>query len=679
MSDVPLPRTWWIEEGAILGGPFPGAPDSGDAQDKIWTLVEDFGVRTFVNLQEEDELGTGGAPFPDYMRLVPEHHEHEVHQVRVPIADMSAATDEQVERVLSEINARRHLGLVYVHCWGGHGRTGTIAGCHLRDLGLSASDALAQVTTARAHDGYLATQPSPQTDAQRAVIEAWTPQHRPSCEERPRTSPRAEQRARAHGCLLGQLAGDSLGSLVEFQTPQQIAAAYPNGVRELADGGTWNTLAGQPTDDSELALALASSLSVGDRYRQEWARKKFVEWAKSDPFDMGGATSSALLHDAPSETTQANGALMRVSPLGIFGWNTSEQLLVEWARLDAAITHPHPVCGDVNALFVLAIAAAIRDQLTPHELYGRIASWAARLDVDEAVCDVIAAAPRRPPADYLHQQGWVLTAFHNALYQLLHAPTLEAGVVDTVNRGGDTDTNAAIAGALLGAVYGIDAIPDQWRERVLQCRPASGEPGVKRPRPPAYWPVEALATADALVGFARDDEPGWAQEPQTHDVPVRIDESMLRRYVRVLRMVQVLHGAGYQRLRVFPYEHDGISARINILPATSFDAGGWRPHTGMMPHDEHEFASYTTGSDGSDYFDWRDAKSDSAIELARKFLERYPRLAALGAGEDYAYAGWFAAYVGQIRDFESALFWNDGWGPKGPLRVPPPPPPPKDR
>ncbi|UIJ85149.1 ADP-ribosylglycohydrolase family protein [Rhizobium leguminosarum] len=55
--------------------------------------------------------------------------------------------------------------------------------------------------------------------------------------------------SRAIGCILGQLAGDALGSLVEFQTPQEIRQKYPRGVREIHDGGAWNTIAGQPTDD----------------------------------------------------------------------------------------------------------------------------------------------------------------------------------------------------------------------------------------------------------------------------------------------------------------------------------------------------------------------------------------------------------------------------------------------
>lgn len=57
---------------------------------------------------------------------------------------------------------------------------------------------------------------------------------------------------RTQGCLLGQLAGDALGGLVEFRRPEDIWREYPNGVRYLADGGTWNTIAGQPTDDSEI-------------------------------------------------------------------------------------------------------------------------------------------------------------------------------------------------------------------------------------------------------------------------------------------------------------------------------------------------------------------------------------------------------------------------------------------
>jgi ADP-ribosylglycohydrolase len=86
----------------------------------------------------------------------------------------------------------------------------------------------------------------------------------------------AEMLERAQGCLLGQLAGDALGSLVEFRSQDDIRREYPNGVRELADGGTWNTIAGQPTDDSEMALLLARMLADPGRYDPKEARKAYI-------------------------------------------------------------------------------------------------------------------------------------------------------------------------------------------------------------------------------------------------------------------------------------------------------------------------------------------------------------------------------------------------------------------
>ena len=69
-------------------------------------------------------------------------------------------------------------------------------------------------------------------------------------------------------------------------------------------------------------------------------------------------------------------------------------------------------------------------------------------------------------------------------------------------RGGDTDINATICGALPGAVHGRGAIPDQWAECVLNCRPAAGQPGVRLPRLECFWPVDALELAGRLLdGF----------------------------------------------------------------------------------------------------------------------------------------------------------------------------------
>ena len=304
--------------------------------------------------------------------------------------------------------------------------------------------------------------------------------------------------SRAQGCLLGQFAGDALGSLVEFQTAEAIRRRYPTRVRELARGGTWNTLAGQPTDDSEMALMLARTLVEQGRYDQDAVRQAYVWWLESGPFDCG-TTVAAGLSGPPNPESQANGALMRISPLGIFGTHHEPALVMEWARQDAATTHPHPICQQASALFAAAIAFAIRSGCSADDVYGAIRELAGDMSVDTGLQEAITGAAQSPPADYSDQQGWVLIAFRNALWQLLHATTMEDGVVDTVMRGGDTDTNAAICGALLGAVHGRDAVPAQWVDALLRCRPEAGRAGVHHPRPEVFWPVDALALATRLV------------------------------------------------------------------------------------------------------------------------------------------------------------------------------------
>ncbi|MGI9323231.1 MAG: ADP-ribosylglycohydrolase family protein [Pseudomonadales bacterium] len=304
--------------------------------------------------------------------------------------------------------------------------------------------------------------------------------------------------ARAQGALLGQLAGDALGSLVEFQSAEEIRRAYPNGVTELADGGTWNTIAGQPTDDSELALLLARMLVERGNYDAKAAFTDYKYWLDSGPFDCGATIAAGLTGD-PNHESQANGAMMRISPLGIFGASHSLPTVAEWAQQDAALTHPNQMCVQANALFAMAIAQAIKTGAAPDDLHQQIVQWAKDMNAVPPLMSAIQQSVEAPPEDYIKLQGWVLVAFQNALWQLLHAPNLEAGVVDTVMRGGDTDTNAAISGALLGAVYGLDAIPSQWKEKILHCRPKEGLADVHRPRPECFWPVDALELAERLV------------------------------------------------------------------------------------------------------------------------------------------------------------------------------------
>ncbi len=297
---------------------------------------------------------------------------------------------------------------------------------------------------------------------------------------------------RAQGCMLGQFAGDSLGSLVEFQPAETIARDHPTGLRHLSTGGVWGTLAGQPTDDSEMALALARSIVRAQGYQSGQARRAYEEWYRSGPFDIGTTTREALSTGTASATSQANGALMRVSPIGVA---LEPDAAYAAGSEDAAITHAHPICREASAVFAATLSYAIRSGADA----GSVFEYAAARTANTALREALEAARSQPPRDFRAHQGWVLIAFHNAFYQLIHAHGVEDGVVDTVMRGGDTDTNAAIAGALLGAVHGLRSLPREWIDRVITCRALKGLPGVRKPRPMEYWPVDALTLAERLL------------------------------------------------------------------------------------------------------------------------------------------------------------------------------------
>ena len=304
--------------------------------------------------------------------------------------------------------------------------------------------------------------------------------------------------AKAQGCLLGLLAGDALGSQVEFQSAAEIARRHPGGPRDLIDGGTWNLIAGQPTDDGEMALSLAGALLAARGFEARAVAAAYVGWRRSGPFDIGSTTSggiAALARGGRSVSdSQANGALMRVAPIGIACAGHPARA-ADWAAEDAGLTHPSPVCRAASAAFAAAIAVGIAgaDGATMAEV-------ALHHSSDPAVRACLQAARHAPPAEYQRNMGWVLIALQNAFYHLSAGQSLEPALRATVAAGGDTDTNAAICGALLGAAQGRAAVPLRWRHAVLTCRP-----GGPRPRPATLWPDRALPLAEALLTLAQEN------------------------------------------------------------------------------------------------------------------------------------------------------------------------------
>ena len=111
----------------------------------------------------------------------------------------------------------------------------------------------------------------------------------------------------AQGGLSRQFIGDSLGSLVECEEPEDIAERYLDGVRDLADGGTWNLIAGQPTDDSQMAMMLLRSFQRRVKFDAGDVLHGYVHWYSTGPFDIGATCAQALAGEGLNEDSQANG------------------------------------------------------------------------------------------------------------------------------------------------------------------------------------------------------------------------------------------------------------------------------------------------------------------------------------------------------------------------------------
>lgn len=310
--------------------------------------------------------------------------------------------------------------------------------------------------------------------------------------------------SRARGVLWGQAVGDALGTAVEFLRAEQIASRFPAGVREVVGGGPFDMAAGQVTDDTELALCLARSLAERGRFDEDDIARRYIAWYAGNPPDVGGATRAAFGRDVPagdpvartvrsraSKDSQANGALMRVSPLGVFGWALAPDALLELTAADTTLSHPHALCVAASQVFTFAIAHALRTGATGADVFDATLAFARGAPGCGVALPTLELARRELPRDAFHQMGWVRHALQAAFHELRCGDSFEEAIVRVIGLGGDTDTNGCIAGALLGAVHGVEAIPARWVERVRTCEP-------RRPR--ACWCHDLDDLAAALLG-----------------------------------------------------------------------------------------------------------------------------------------------------------------------------------
>lgn len=250
--------------------------------------------------------------------------------------------------------------------------------------------------------------------------------------------------------VYGAAVGDALGVPFEFGERGSFACTG------MVAGGSHGMPAGTFSDDTSMLLATVDSIracggvDVGDM------RRRFCAWLYEGAytpdgraFDVGNATATALDqgHGCDGERSNGNGSLMRIAPLAFADASDDD------VRAVSAITHAHEISTTACVAFVRVLRLVL-EGAGLREAIERSIPDDPRFAFMERLADI--------PRDEVRSGGYVLDTLGAALRCALHSASYEECVLVAVNLGDDTDTTACVAGALAGAMYGLESIPGEW-------------------------------------------------------------------------------------------------------------------------------------------------------------------------------------------------------------------------
>src|SRR6516225_5106936 len=285
---------------------------------------------------------------------------------------------------------------------------------------------------------------------------------------------------RRRGTLIGLAVGDALGAAVEFSSPGSFTP-----VTGYSSGGPHGLIAGEWTDDTSMALALADSMaSVGWDLNDQ--ARRYVEWWKTGKysvngrcFDIGITTRSALSRfvagqDAlasgdASERASGNGSIMRLAPVPVGHAGLYPDHIGELSRLadeSSLPTHASEQCRSACRYLATVLAALVRgeDRVAVLSPDWRPLRFLNDIKPLHPLIQAVAQGSfrqKQPPA--IEGSGWVVKSLEAALWAFHEADTFEEAVLRAVNLGDDADTAGAVCGQLAGAFWGESQIPDPLR------------------------------------------------------------------------------------------------------------------------------------------------------------------------------------------------------------------------
>lgn len=268
---------------------------------------------------------------------------------------------------------------------------------------------------------------------------------------------------RIRGGLYGAAAGDALGGTTEFMSPGEIRAKH-GWLTEMIGGGVWNLTPGEVTDDTMMTLCVAEGILEAPQDPFQAIGMRFLAWYASNPKDTGNIIrhvfgvyagdwfdAARKTHDDFGGKSAGNGSLMRCLPAALA--YADPVMMEQVTRLQSQMTHHDPMAAEACVLYNRIAHRLLRGEL-----------------LEAAMRDVLAGTPY---ADALEGEpsceptGYVADTFRWVIHHLLAGTDYADVVQRAANRGGDSDTVAAIAGGLAGIHYGYDGIPARYREAIL--------------------------------------------------------------------------------------------------------------------------------------------------------------------------------------------------------------------
>ncbi len=277
---------------------------------------------------------------------------------------------------------------------------------------------------------------------------------------------------RAVGSVLGLALGDALGAPFEFRRAAQVPDPFP--AFELK----WMGLPpGSTTDDTAMARNLVRSLVERGALDTNDVLARHVVWLGTRPPDVGNLTRIVLSRAAEGasdpareyveqrgpEVSAGNGSVMYCAPLGV-AYAIRPDELFELAPALSAVTHWDERCRTACLAVTLAVAALVRGEPGDRAVIDAVTAVAER-EGGEELEYLVEQAGRARPIDG-PDMGFTLFTAGLALQVAAEQPAFEDGLRHVVGLGGDTDTNAAVAGALLGALHGRSGLPATWLDRL---------------------------------------------------------------------------------------------------------------------------------------------------------------------------------------------------------------------